>query len=45
VSTVDPRDQVTNPAPPRTVPIPGQSPNPTSQRPPTALPDPYANPQ
>jgi len=45
VSTVDPRDQVTNPAPSRTVPIPGQSPNPTSQRPPTALPDPYANPQ
>jgi hypothetical protein len=45
VDTVDPRDAITDPAPPRTVPIRGQSPDPTGQRPQGALPDPYANPR
>jgi hypothetical protein len=44
VQTIDPRDQSATPAPPRTLPIPGQSPNPTASGPPGALPDPYANP-
>ena len=44
VQTIDPRDQSAVPAPPRTLPIPGQSPNPTATAPPGALPDPYANP-
>ena len=35
----------TNPAPPRTVPIPGQQQSPTMQGQPGALPDPYARPQ
>ena len=42
--TIDPRDQNANPAPPRTVPIQGQSPNPLGVPPQGALPDPYANP-
>lgn len=45
VQTVDPRDQVTDPAPPRTLPVPGTSPNPTAPSPPSALPDPYARPR
>ena len=45
VQTVDPRDESATPAPPRTLPIPGQSPNPLGGPPnPTALPDPYTNP-
>lgn len=44
VQTIDPRDENATPAPPRTLPIPGQSPNPTAVAPPGALPDPYANP-
>lgn len=44
VKTIDPRDQNANPGPSRTIPIPGQSPNPTAPAPPGALPDPYANP-
>ena len=44
VQTIDPRDQSGVPAPPRTLPIPGQSPDPTASGPPGALPDPYANP-
>lgn len=44
VRTIDPRDQSANPAPSRTIPIPGQSPNPTATAPQGALPDPYANP-
>ncbi|HEX3699204.1 MAG TPA: hypothetical protein VHV27_00880 [Phenylobacterium sp.] len=44
VQTVDPRDESATPAPPRTLPIPGQGPNPLSEPPPGALPDPYANP-
>lgn len=42
--TIDPRDQSATPAPPRTLPIPGQSPDPFAVAPPGALPDPYANP-
>jgi hypothetical protein len=42
--TIDPRDQSAIPAPSRTLPIPGQSPNPTAPAPQGALPDPYANP-
>jgi hypothetical protein len=34
-----------DPAPPRTLPIPGQSSNPGQTAQPGALPDPYANPQ
>jgi len=45
VSTVDPRDDMLNPAPPRTAPLPGTSPDPTASAPPTAVPDPYANPR
>jgi predicted small lipoprotein YifL len=45
VQTVDPRDQTATPAPPRTLPVPGQSPNPLGAPPnPGALPDPYVNP-
>ena len=35
----------TNPAPPRTVPLPGQSPRPSDASPPGAIPDPYQRPQ
>ncbi|RAK60361.1 hypothetical protein DJ021_11365 [Phenylobacterium hankyongense] len=45
VDTVDPRDATTDPAPPRTLPIQGTSPNPTASGPQGALPDPYANPR
>lgn len=45
VNTVDPRDQAIDPAPSRTIPIPGQSPDPTASGPQGALPDPYANPR
>src|SRR5579862_9553238 len=45
VDTVDPRDRVTDPAPPRSAPIQGTAPDPFGQRPPGALPDPYANPR
>ncbi|WP_334165442.1 hypothetical protein [Phenylobacterium sp.] len=45
VDTVDPRDRATDPAPPRSIPIQGQSPNPTQSAPQGALPDPYANPR
>jgi hypothetical protein len=45
VDTVDPRDRTTDPAPPRTLPIPGQGQDPTRSQPPGALPDPYANPR
>lgn len=44
VETIDPRDESATPAPPRTLPIPGQNPSPTGSAPPTAFPDPYANP-
>ena len=44
VQTIDPRDESGTPAPPRTLPIPGQSPDPFAVAPPGALPDPYANP-
>ena len=43
--TIDPRDRSTDPAPPRTLPIPGTNPSPGDLPPQTALPDPYANPQ
>ena len=45
VDTVDPRDRTTDPAPPRTLPIQGTSPDPSRTAPPGALPDPYANPR
>ena len=45
VNTVDPRNQITDPAPSRTIPIDGQSPDPTAPGPQGALPDPYANPR
>lgn len=45
VNTVDPRNEIINPAPPRTVPLGGQSPDPTASGPQGALPDPYANPR
>ena len=45
VDTVDPRDRSTDPAPPRTLPIPGSGQNPTAPAPQGALPDPYANPR
>ena len=45
VDTVDPRDRSTDPAPPRTLPIPGTNPSATDVAPPGALPDPYSNPR
>lgn len=45
VDTVDPRDRSIDPAPPRSLPIEGTSPNPTETAPAGALPDPYANPR
>ncbi|HEX3366875.1 hypothetical protein [Phenylobacterium sp.] len=45
VDTVDPRDRSTDPAPPRTLPIPGTGDDVTRAGPPGALPDPYANPR
>lgn len=45
VDTVDPRDRSTDPAPPRTLPIGGTNPGATQVAPPSALPDPYANPR
>lgn len=45
VNTVDPRDQAIDPGPARSVPLQGASPDPTASGPPTATPNPYANPQ
>jgi len=45
VDTVDPRDRSTDPAPPRTLRIPGTNPSATDVAPPSALPDPYSNPR
>lgn len=45
VNTVDPRDNQVDPAPPRTLPIPGSGPDPFGQPPPTAMSNPYANPR
>jgi hypothetical protein len=45
VSTVDPREEINNPAPSRTVQTPGVAPDPTAPGPQGALPDPYANPR
>ena len=45
IDTVDPRDISTEPAPPRTLPIPGGPQDPFKSQPPGALPDPYANPR
>ncbi|MDB5435749.1 MAG: hypothetical protein JWR47_2006 [Phenylobacterium sp.] len=45
VDTIDQRDQTTDPAPPRTLPIEGSGQDPLSPGPPGALPDPYANPR
>ena len=45
VDTIDPRDRDSDPAPPRTLPIPGTNPSATDVAPPSALPDPYANPR
>ncbi len=45
VDTIDPRDENTDPAPPRTLPIGGTNPDPFGSAPQGALPDPYANPR
>ena len=45
VDTVDPRDRATDPAPQRTLPIPGDNPSATDPAPAGVLPDPYANPR
>lgn len=45
VDTVDPRDRSTDPAPQRTLPIPGTNPSATDAPPPSALPNPYTNPR
>ncbi len=45
VDTVDPRDRSTDPAPPRTLPIPGTNPSASDPPPPSAFPDPYNNPR
>ena len=43
--TASTRDRSTDPAPPRTLPIPSSGNNPTRPAPQGALPDPYANPR
>ena len=43
--TIDSRDRAIDPAPPRTLPIPGSGQNPSQSGPSGALPDPYANPR
>jgi hypothetical protein len=45
VDTVDARDRAIDPAPPRTLPIPGGPNDPNALPPRGALPDPYANPR
>lgn len=45
VSTVDPRDRTSDPAPPRTVPIEGAQPDFNRTAPSGAIPDPYARPR
>jgi len=45
VNTQDPRQRTSDPAPPRTIPIEGDTRNPTASAPQGALPDPYANPR
>lgn len=45
VNTIDPRDSTSDPAPPRTIPMEGTSPNPFQTAPQGAVPDPYANPR
>jgi predicted small lipoprotein YifL len=45
VNTVDPRDETIDPAPSRTIPLQGQSPDPTAPGPQGALPDPYSSPR
>lgn len=45
VDTVDPRDRSSDPAPPRTLPIPGTNRGPGALPPATSIPDPYANPR
>ena len=45
VDTVDSRDRAIDPAPPRTLPIPGAVNDPNKLPPQGSLPDPYANPR
>jgi predicted small lipoprotein YifL len=45
VDTVDSRDRSIDPAPPRTLPIPGSVNDPNKLPPQGSLPDPYANPR
>ena len=45
VNTVDPRDRNTDPAPNRTIPLPGLASDPAQPAPQGVLPDPYANPR
>jgi predicted small lipoprotein YifL len=45
VSTIDPRDRTADPAPPRTIPIPGMANDPNQLPPQGALPNPFANPR
>jgi predicted small lipoprotein YifL len=45
VDTVDPRDRSTDPAPPRTLPIPGTNRGPNAPPPAGGLPDPFTNPR
>jgi hypothetical protein len=44
VNTIDPRDEIHDPSPSRTIPIQGQAPDPTRPGPQGSLPDPYRNP-
>jgi hypothetical protein len=45
VSTIDPRDEINNPAPSRYIPTPGVGSDPTAPGPQGSLPDPYVNPR
>jgi hypothetical protein len=45
VKTIDPRDESTSTAPPRTMPLDSAPPSPNDIPPQGALPDPYARPQ
>ena len=45
VNTIDPREESTDPSPPRTLPIPSSGSDPFGQPPQGALPNPYSSPR
>jgi hypothetical protein len=45
VRTIDPRDEIHDPSPSRTIQVPGMAPDPIGPGPQGSLPDPYSNPR